>query len=284
LLGQWLKVPVTITLRGTEVPLSRDPGRRRRILAALDAAQRVFAVSDSLRRHVVALGADAGKIRVVGNGVDTALFRAEDRRAARERLGLPGDATVLVSVGALVERKGFHRVIECLPELLQKWPGLRFLIVGGASSEGDTRRALEQQVAELGLGHAVIFLGAVSPDELRWPLSAADVFVLATRNEGWANVLLEALACGLPVVTTDVGGNAEVICRPELGAIVPFGDRVALTKALASALGHEWDRQALVGYAQANAWDSRVEILVNEFVRLANTVRERPLTPAPRWS
>jgi teichuronic acid biosynthesis glycosyltransferase TuaC len=79
----------------------------------------------------------------------------------------------------------------------------------------------------------VHFLGALPPDELKWPLSASDVFVLATRNEGWANVFLEAMACGLPVVTTDVGGNAEVVCRDELGSIVPFGDRVALQQAAA---------------------------------------------------
>ncbi len=80
------------------------------------------------------------------------------------------------------------------------------------------------------------FLGALPPESLKWPLSAADVFVLSTRNEGWANVFLEAMACGLPVVTTDVGGNAEVVCRPELGAVVPFGDAAALQQALDEAL------------------------------------------------
>jgi glycosyltransferase involved in cell wall biosynthesis len=281
LLGRWLKVPVTVTLRGTEVPFSRHPIRRRRILDAVARAARVFSVSNSLLRHVAALGADAGKFRVVGNGVDVQRFYLEDRRVARERLNLAEDANVLISVGPLVERKGFHRVIECIPELLRRWPKLRFLIVGGGSPEGDVRPSLERQVEELGLQDVVLFLGLVPPHELRWPLSAADVFVLATRNEGWANVLLEAMACGLPVVATDVGGNAEVICRSELGELVPFGDRIALTKALSRALGREWNREAIIRYAQENAWEDRVGTLVEEFTRLAETARESDLKPAP---
>ena len=136
--------------------------------------------------------------------------RRETRRAPS--LELPSDAPVLVSVGALVERKGFHRVMECLPILRSRHPGLRYLIVGGASPEGDWSAVLRRRAQELGLQDCVVFLGPLAPERLKVPLSAADVFVLATRNEGWANVFLEAMACGLPVVTTDVGGNAEVVC------------------------------------------------------------------------
>ena len=85
---------------------------------------------------------------------------------------------------------------------------------------------------ELGLQERVHLLGNLPPEALKGVLSAADVFVLATRNEGWANVILEAMACGLPVVATDVGGNTEVISAPELGSIVPFGDGAELGAAL----------------------------------------------------
>ena len=127
------------------------------------------------------------------------------------------------------------------------------------------RAELDAQVARLGLGERVHFLGALPPDELKWALSASDVFVLATRNEGWANVFLEAMACGLPVVTTDVGGNAEVVCRDELGSIVPFGDAAALQQALEDALDKDWDRAAIIEYAQANQWDKRVAQLLRAF-------------------
>jgi teichuronic acid biosynthesis glycosyltransferase TuaC len=264
-LGRRLKLPVTLTLRGTEVPMAKSPPRRRRMLEALAGAERVFAVADSLKRHVAKLGADAAKIRVVGNAVDTGLFHPVDKAEARRALGLPLEAPVLVSVGGLVERKGFHRVIELLPSLKRKYPQLRYLIVGGAGPEGDWSGRLRQQVAELGLEDTVRFLGALPPAELKQPLSAADVFVLATSNEGWANVFLEAMACGLPVVTTDVGGNREVVCREELGQVVPFGQPQALASALERALAFPWDRAAIIEHARANGWERRVEVLCGEF-------------------
>ena len=280
LLGRWLNVAVTITLRGTEVPLSQDALRRGRIAMALNAAERVFAVSASLKRHAVALGASAEKITVVGNGVDMVKFHFVGKEEARRELGISQEAPVLISVGALVERKGFHRVMDCMPALLERFPKLQYVVVGGAGPEGDWRIALEQRVRMHGLGEHVIFLGPLPPDRLRVPLSAADVFVLATSNEGWPNVFLEAMACGLPVVATDVGGNAEVVSKPGLGLIVPFGDQAALTRALARSLELEWDREAIVAHAEANSWDKRVEKLVSEFSTIVVNRRD----PAVRTS
>ncbi|WP_246265701.1 glycosyltransferase [Aromatoleum diolicum] len=268
LLGRWFRTPVAITLRGTEPRHSRTPALKSRLARALGDATRVFAVSESLRSLAVQMGLAPTKVRVIGNGVDTLRFYPLPRAQARAALGLPDQVPVLVSVGGLTERKGFHRVIELLPALAREFPGLVFLIVGGASAEGDWRTTLEQQVKALGLEHVVRFLGVLAPDELKVPLSAADVFVLATRNEGWANVFLEAMACGLPVVTTDVGGNREVVCRPELGVVVPFGDPPALQQAIEDALKRTWDRGLLRAYACDNEWSKRVAELTGEFAAL----------------
>ncbi len=265
LLGRWFGAPVTITLRGTEIPLSGYRLRRARMLLALERATRIFSVSGSLKQHVVKMGVMAGKIRVIGNGVDTRTFHPLRRIDSRKQLGLTEDCRVLVSVGGLVERKGYHRVIEVLPAIKQQFPSLVYLVVGGASPEGDWEARLKQQASDLGLEDTVHFLGVMSPDELKLPLSAADIFVLATRNEGWANVFLEAMACGLPVVTTDVGGNAEVVCRPELGIVVPFDSSQALQDAIVSALKKDWSRSTIIAYARENSWDSRVEQLTAEF-------------------
>lgn len=275
-LGRWFKLPVTVTLRGTEVPHSHNPALRARLSRTLKAADRVFSVSDSLRRLAIELGAPEANTEVVGNGIDIARFQPVDRNAARQKYGLPRDARVLVSVGALVERKGMHRVIDLMPALLERHPGLHYLIVGGASPEGDNRAELAAQVARLGLADRVHFLGALPPDDLKWPLSAADVFVLATGNEGWANVFLEAMACGLPVVTTDVGGNAEVVCRDELGSIVPFGDSAALQQALDAALDKDWDRAAILDYARDNQWDRRVAQLLRAFDSIMQPSARQP--------
>jgi len=114
----------------------------------------------------------------------------------------------------------------------------------------------------------VHFLGSVSPTQLHVPLSAADVFVLATRYEGWANVLLEAMACRLPIVTTRVGGNAEVVSHPSLGLLVDFGDSPALLTAMDQALQREWDGDTIRAHAEANTWDGRVAQLISLFRRI----------------
>ncbi len=267
-LGRWLNLPVTITLRGTEVPHARKPALRKRMLRALQEARWIFSVSQALKEHVSRLGAPADRIQVVGNGVDIGKFHPVPKAEARRELGLDGEGPVLITVGGLVERKGFHRVIELLPRLQKRHPGLRYLVVGGPSPEGDWSQRLREQVERLGLEEVVRFLGPVEPHRLKVPLSAADLFVLATRNEGWANVFLEAMACGLPVVTTDVGGNREVVCREELGMVVPFGDAEALHDALVRALERNWDREAIIRHARENSWDSRVKLLVDAFNRI----------------
>lgn len=268
MLGRWLNVPVTITLRGTEQRHAQDASLAPRLALALQRATRLIAVSQSLRRVAIRLGVAEEKVLVVGNGVDLQKFRPVGRSEARRALGLPECEPVLVTVGGLVERKGFHRVIELLPELRKQFPGLVYLVVGGPSPEGDMGAELKRQVAELGLVDAVRFMGPLAPERLREPLSAADVFVLSTRNEGWANVFLEAMACGIPVVTTDVGGNSEVVCRPELGSVVPFGDQASLRESIEHALGFDWDAAAIRRYAEDNTWDLRVDELVRLFEHL----------------
>lgn len=275
LLSRWLQVPYTITLRGTETRHVADRRFAGLLLQAVSRAARVFSVSESLRQLLIAHGASPQQIEVVGNGVDTARFAPQDRAASRNALGIPATACVLVSVGGLVPRKGFHRVIEVLPQIRQTCPDLIFLVVGGSSAEGNNRPELEQQVQTLGLQDCVRFLGPRRPDELSAILSAADVFVLATSNEGWANVFLEAMACGLPVVTTDVGGNKEVVCDESLGIVVPFGDSEALRQAITISLQRGWDKEGIRRYAEQNAWDERVERLQGHFLRIANGARRQ---------
>jgi teichuronic acid biosynthesis glycosyltransferase TuaC len=268
LLARWLKTPLTITLRGSEKTYAQTPAFRRRISAGMHAASKVFGVSDSLRQLAVRLGAPEARTLAVGNAVDSQQFHPVDRSEARRRLGLNQSDPVIISVGWLIERKGFHRVIEVLPKLIEKYPGLRYLIVGGATGADSMEARLHQQVAELGLEQHVLFLGSMQPDELKWPLSAADLFVLATSREGWANVFLEAMACGLPVVTTDVDGNTEVVHKPELGETVPFGDASALQAAIDRGLEKNWDKAGIRAHAEANSWDSRVSTLCEIFNEL----------------
>lgn len=264
LLGRWLGLPVTLTLRGKEQRQALTDVRRP-LAWAVRNADRVITVSDALRSVAIELGADPSRVQVVGNGIDLDKFHPLAQAEARARLGLPADAQVLVSVGTLTERKGFHRVIDCLPELLLKHPKLHFLAVGGPGPEGDLSEQLREQVDRHQLADRVRFLGRYAPEDLKVPLSAADLFVLATSYEGWANVFLEAMACGLPVVTTRVGGNEQVVKSGDLGLLVPFGDQAALTAAIDDALMRPWDRGRIIQYAQDNTWDKRIPRLIEMF-------------------
>ena len=265
LLARWSGLPCIITLRGKEERLRSVAAFRLRMAAALRHATKVIAVSAALRQVGIELGARADDSMLIGNGIDLAKFHRLPKAEVRRELGIPEDAQVLVSVGGVGERKGFHRVIECLPALLRDHPKLLLLVVGGPSPDGDWTDRLRQMIAKLQLHDHVRLLGPMPPEALKTPLSAADLFVLATRYEGWANVFLEAMACGLPVVSTQVGGNAEVVCRAELGTLVPFDDPVALTQQIHRALLHTWDRAAIEAYAQENTWDRRINTLVDTF-------------------
>ena len=251
--GRELDLPVCVTLRGTLASYASD-ARREKLVATLEGADRIIAVSQSLADLADELtGRDLG-VRVIGNAVDRSRFSAGDRAAARARLGLESEGPVLLTVGGLVPRKGVHRVLEVLPAIVEEHPGLRYLVAGGGGVEGDSGAMVREQIDNSGLAAQVELLGAVPHAELADYYRAADLFVLATSNEGWANAIQEALACGCPVVTTDVGGNREVVGADAHGIVVPFGDPDALRDALRAALESDFDRAAISAWGGRRDW------------------------------
>ena len=266
LLAKESGLPLTITIRGSKdewlIGTSREPMLKR----ALHQATRLFAVSDALKQNVaVKLGVAADKVRVVGNGVDLAKFYQVDRHEARARLGIAPATKVMIGVGGLIPRKGFHRVIPLVKQISKDVPDFLYLIVGGGFSQGDMRTSLEELAVSNGVSAHVKFCGPQKPEDLKWFYGAADIFVLATEHEGWANVFLEAMACGLPVITTDVGGNSQVVNSKSLGTIIPYWEPAGFACAITEALGQAWDRAQIMNYAKSNDWQSRVDVLEQEF-------------------
>ena len=279
-IGQRLGLPVTITLRGSKDQRLLGTDCEPALRSALAGAARLLAVTGSLVEDVGRpLGQPPERFTIVGNGVDLTRFAPEDRAQARRRLGLPEDATVLIGVGNLIDLKGFHRVIPLLPRLRRQFPKLRYLIVGGATGQGDNAAQLRALAREYEVEDIVQLCGRQPQEELRWYYSAADVFTLATAYEGWANVFLEAMSCGLPVISTRVGGNAEVVTAPALGTLVEFWDAEAFGRALADALGRTWDRDAIRAYARANEWERRVDQLVALFEQTCAEAAQPRATP-----
>jgi glycosyltransferase involved in cell wall biosynthesis len=210
-LGERFGVPVSIKARGSDVHhWGNAPATARQVRAAGKAADGLLAVSDAMKRDMVAMGMPADRIRVHRTGVDLGQFAPRDRGQAKAALGIRGP--LIVSTGALIERKGHDIVIDAVASL----PNANLLIAG----EGSYRPALEAKIATLGLADRVRLLGAVPHHEMAALLGAADVMALASANEGLANAWVEALACGVPVVIPDVGGASEIVTERGYGRIV----------------------------------------------------------------
>lgn len=278
LAGKVLGCPIMITLRGSLVRLATYRLHRPQLRFALSAAARIVAVSDSLKQVAVSLGVSAEKVRVVPNGVDGDLFRPLDRAEARRSVGLPPDGRVLISVGPLNEGKGHHRVVTLLPDLLRECPDLLYVIVGDERPGDNYRPVLDRLVNCYGLQEHVRIVEERPHSEIpRW-LAAADVFCLATRSEGWSNAIMEALACGLPVVTTRVGGNPEIIANDTLGLLVPSNDDRPLATAILAAFDRPWDRTVIASHARRYSWDAASAAVLEEWQRIgsmAGVVGER---------
>jgi glycosyltransferase involved in cell wall biosynthesis len=170
---------------------------------------------------------------------------------ARLGFGIRDAGPVLASVGNLVELKGHHIVLEALSHL----PRARLLIAG----EGPERSSLERRAIQLGVADRTRFLGRVPQEELPKFYSAADVLVLASSREGWANVLLEAMACGTPVVATDISGMVEVVGAPSAGRLVRHRTATEFADTIAALLAAPPERSATRAYAEAFSWDATTE-------------------------
>jgi glycosyltransferase involved in cell wall biosynthesis len=246
-LGAAFGKPVVLTARGSDV--SQLPNHRVAGLAirrALREAGALIAVSAGLKQGLLELGAEASRVTVLRNGVDLLAFRpAPSRMAARLALGL-GVGPVLLSVGHLIARKGHQHIIAALPLL----PGHRLLIAG----EGPDLAALQRLAVAQGVAGRVRFLGAVPHAELPALYSAADVLVLASAREGWANVLLEAMACGTPVVASPAWGNREAVSTPAAGLVLEETSPASLAAGIARLLADPPDRAATRAHAEGFGW------------------------------
>lgn len=281
-LARRLKVPYTVTLRGVIGRYASSPLKRSSILRALRNAAAVIAVSQSLKRIAVELGLPGDRVTVIPNGVDPRTFRLDGPRRARRELKRPDREILLITVGHLCRRKGVHRVLRMLPRLRKRYPTLHYAVVGADAAEGRFEAHLKKRVAALDLRSAVTFTGRLPPEGVaRW-LNAADLFVLHTANEGCCNAVREARATGLPVVTTDVGGNREWV-PPDAGVVVPFGDDDAFVQAITRILAAPPDRDAVARSRPAPTWDHVARrtagALQNALDRAAHHPRQPSATP-----
>lgn len=249
-LAREFNLPVTVTARGTDLNLIPEfPAPRKMILDAAAKADGMITVCQALKDTLIEMGVADERVTVLRNGVDLDLFRPIDRAAARSALGL--SRRTLASVGLLIDRKGHHHIIRALKDL----PDNDLLIAG----DGPDRRALERLAVEEGVADRVRFLGSVDQNRLREIYNAVDALVLASSREGWANVLLESMACGTPVVASAVWGTPEVVARPEAGVLMPSLDPQGVAEGVRRLFAAYPDREATRRYAEGFNWNATTE-------------------------
>jgi teichuronic acid biosynthesis glycosyltransferase TuaC len=258
-LARMLGLPYVIKTHGTDVNVVSEWTSIRPILGpVLRSAAWSIGVSAPMVDTLVRLGAPEDRTVLLGNGVDRGLFHPIDKGEARRALGLPEDGRLIVYVGRLEEAKGLRELGEAFEAITfagaQRGAGEKLhLALVGEGSLGPELAALAGRVNAFGKGRMLLVSGKPLPEVARY-VGASDLLALPSYNEGTPNVVLEALACGTPVVATSVGGIPDVVTHGKTGVLVPPRDAEALTAGILEALGHSWDTGAIVASAPAS-WD-----------------------------
>jgi glycosyltransferase involved in cell wall biosynthesis len=252
-----LGVPAVVKLHGSDINFVAERASARRLLRwALPRAARVVSVNRQLADKAAALGVARERIDVVYNGVDSEIFHVRDRAQAREALGRSTDERIIVFAGNLKRAKGVLDLLEAFVRVAESDPRARCVLIGRGSDEAACR-----ELAARAGSDRVTFAGMVPHAELaRW-ICASDVVSLPSWNEGTPNVVLEALACGRPVVASAVGGIPDLITSPALGELVEARDIDALVAALARALDGDYEPELIAGEGGRGSWQASGQAL-----------------------
>ena len=268
-IGKEFNKKIIVTLRGMEAFHEQDNDQRHQIVAeGLKEVDVIIALSQELKKRGDELSGNPNKSVVIRNGVDTDQFYFIPKKESRDHIGMEQSEINILSVGSLIYRKGFDLIIQCIAQLkkTKKYKNIRFYIIGAEGAEGDYRKELHQLINRLNVKENIIFVGQVPNSELKYWYSSVNIFCLASRGEGSPNVLSEALACGCPSITTDVGSAKEIInTKPDLGSCVKPDSEAELLSAIAKLLAVNFDRiENFEFYSQFN-WNWCAEVVFQEY-------------------
>ena len=267
LTGHLIGVPVIVGSIGSDLRRITDPVTPWYVRRTLENADGVITVSGDLCRMAIARGAQAEKVAPILNGCDRSVFHPADRAAARRELGYSGGELILYT-GSFLKTKGLGELLVAFAALTKSRPDVRLALIGS----GTYKEAIERFTAHEGLRERVLMPGLQdSTGVARW-MQAADVFCLPSYSEGCPNVVIEALATGLPVVGSDVGGIPELVRDGSNGILVPVRDAASLCQALDAALFRKWD-SASIAASFGRSWEDVGEETYAFCCRILESVR-----------
>jgi glycosyltransferase involved in cell wall biosynthesis len=255
-IGKALSVPVVTQSIGSDINRIGDPISALHTRTVLREADFLVTVSDDLRKKAVSMGASPEKSRAIVNGCDLSVFHVRDRLEARQKLRIDPAAEAVVYIGRMDVKKGLRELVEASASLHSERPNLHVYLVG----EGPDRPLIESVIQGNNAAGYIHVLPACAFDDVAVWMAAADLVTLPSYMEGCPNVVLEALACGRPVVATNVGGIPEIM-SDKCGRLVPPREPLALAQALAFVLDAAWDAAAISARGSRSWSDVAAELL-----------------------
>jgi len=262
-----LSVPVAVESIGSDINRLGDPMCKNHTLKVLRDADCLLTMSEDLRRKALAMGAWPEKTRSLLNGCDTSVFRVANRLDARAKIGIDTAAEVVVYVGRTDVKKGLRELVEAAVALHPARPKLHVYMVG----EGPDTPVIEGLIRHHQAAGFIHLMPRCSFDEVAVWMAAAHIVTLPSYMEGCPNVVLEALACGRPVVATNVGGIPEIL-SDRCGRLVPPQDPGALAGALAAVLDAVWDESDISAHG-SRSWNDVADELLDVFESLVSARR-----------
>ncbi len=257
MLARKLNIPFVITQRGHEPLVAERKTGNAALRWALKSASHVISVSDELTEFAITMGVSPDQTTTVTNGVNANIFRQYPKSETRNKVGISPEAFMILSVGYLVPRKGHLRVIQALNRVIHQNPEkeIQLVIVGGESTHGGYTATLRRTVKKLGLEKNVQFLAPLPETEIAKLMSDGDVLCLASDWEGCPNVVVEALACGTPVVASHVGQIPTLIQEGVNGYTFAPASLDEFTEKLSLTIAQVWDRDEIARRGQFRTWD-----------------------------
>ena len=259
-----LSVPVLVMGVGSDVHNIGDRFSAMRTRTVLREADFLVAISDDLRKRMVAMGAAPEKTAAIVSGCDTTVFHPMDRLEARLKLGIDPAVEAIVYIGRMDIRKGLRELVDAAVSLHTQRPKMHVYLIGA----GPDRPVVEAAIQASDAAGYIHTLGECSFDDVAVWMTASDLVTLPSYMEGCPNVVLEALACGRPVVATNVGGIPEIMSG-ECGQLVPPRDAHALAQALAAVLNKTWDADAICAHG-GRSWTSVAQELLDLFEKVVS--------------
>lgn len=266
-LNQDLKIPFIVTGHGYDVyelPL-RNKYYLKMIKKILSNANHIITVSENIRDIMTKnLSVPTKKIEIISNGFSPKLFHPLDKNKVRKELSLPLDKKIVLSVGNLEEVKGHINMVKAAKQIINNRKDILFLIVG----DGEERKKLKKEIEKDNLEQNFKLMGAKPHNEIALWMNACDISVIPSINEAGPAVLFEALACGKPVIGTNVGVIPEILKDNKLGIVVPPEDTNALRDSILNALENNWNVKYIQNCVKNYEWENIAKHIIKLYTRI----------------